>query len=431
MPPSRRVLNRRPTHSKTSAGGQTKVRTVNIEGRTLRVSPVFDTLFLWMAERDAIRRKRVAGEPAPWTDDPIFSKYRFTNVFRVFDRTTQYILKNVINRGSTDLNECAFRVMLFRTFNRISTWELLESSIGALTWKAFDFDTYKEVLGEAVRDGQALYGYAYIIPAPSLGMSRNYENHLLLLQRMMEDHLPEKLKEVKHIEDAHRIMISYPSMGDFTGFQLLLDLNMIPHYSFSEDEWAICGPGSAAGLRKIFGDDVKGIETAAMVYLRDTQNEHWERLDISEPPSMHPGKIGVSLVDLEHSLCECEKYSRVKHPSIKGKRTSIKATFCAKPEALTVDLPARWASRLSVNAHDAWMNVDESDPEYEVSHIVKESNADDGTIEYLVRWTGYGPEDDLWLEEDQLRGAAEVLDAWWKKCNGAKRGSKHRARKLR
>ncbi|TFK53460.1 hypothetical protein OE88DRAFT_1676654 [Heliocybe sulcata] len=411
MPPTRSVQSRRSNPRKTFTGGKGKQRVVTIEGRTLKVSPVFDTLFLWMAERDAIRRKRVAGEPAPWTDDPILARYRFTNVFRVFDRTTQYILKNVINRGSRALNECAFRVMLFRTFNRISTWELLQAGIGPLTWRSFDVDTYAEVLGEAAESGIALYASAYIMPAPQLGMKRNYENHLILLRQMMQEDLPKRLQKVKHLENAHEMITSYPSMGDFTAFQLLLDLNMMPHYGFSEDTWVSCGPGSASGLRKIFGDGVKGIESAAMAYLRDTQHEHFKRLGITEPPSLRPGRLGVSLVDLEHSLCECDKYSRVKHPNIKGKRTAIKAMFRAQSGRLTADLPERWASELMPEC-SILTDTDDDNTEYEVSHIVREALAEDGAVIYLVRWTGYGPEDDMWFEEEDLRGAPEVLEAW-------------------
>ena len=38
--------------------------------------------FDWCRERERIRVKRDAGEPAPWTEDPIFRQGRFLNVFR-------------------------------------------------------------------------------------------------------------------------------------------------------------------------------------------------------------------------------------------------------------------------------------------------------------------------------------------------------------
>ncbi|KZT26800.1 hypothetical protein NEOLEDRAFT_1043203, partial [Neolentinus lepideus HHB14362 ss-1] len=381
-------------------------------------SAVFDTLFYWMAERDAIRRRKLAGEAAPWTKDHILCEYQFTNVFRVFDRTSQYILRKVINQGSQDVYETCFRVMLFRTFNRISTWELLDSELD-LTWSNFNFNAYCRVLSRA---DAPLYGHAYILPAPNaFGKKRNYQNHLLLLRHMLEDGLPEKLMSAVSMREAQSIISTYIGMGPFLSFQLLLDLNMSAHFHFSEDEWVICGPGAEDGLRKIFGDAVKGIELEVMKYLRDTQFDHWARLGITDLPRLYEGRTGVTLVDLEHSLCECEKYSRVKHPSIKGKRKVIKQVYSASKKSLDLVLPEKWTPRGGTSSAPIFVThlpdeplteLEESDPEYEVSHIIKESQLPEGGMEYLVRWVGWGPEWDLWLPESQLGGATDVLKDW-------------------
>jgi len=117
---------------------------VDIAGRKLKLSPVVDTLFRWMTERHAIHQRRLAGQPWPWTDDPILRQHTFTNVFRIYDRVTQYIISNVIGKGDRDLHETCFRVILFRCFNRISTWELLVAHFGELTWR--DFTLPAEIL---------------------------------------------------------------------------------------------------------------------------------------------------------------------------------------------------------------------------------------------------------------------------------------------
>ena len=37
-------------------------------------TPVFDTYWHFAAERQRIFRRRVRGEPAPWTNDPVLSR---------------------------------------------------------------------------------------------------------------------------------------------------------------------------------------------------------------------------------------------------------------------------------------------------------------------------------------------------------------------
>jgi hypothetical protein len=196
---------------------------VDIAGRKLKLSPVIDTLFLWMTERHA-------GQPWPWTDDPILQQHAFTNVFRIYDRVTQYIICNVIGKGDQDLHETCFRVILFRCFNRTSTWELLLAHFGELTWRDFNLAAYEAVLYEEYRQNNSLYGPSYILPAPELGGTSldgskgkaNYANHLRLLKVMMETDLPGQLVQLSELSDAWERISLYPSMGVFLAFQYVL-----------------------------------------------------------------------------------------------------------------------------------------------------------------------------------------------------------------
>ncbi|TFY63010.1 hypothetical protein EVJ58_g3497 [Rhodofomes roseus] len=188
-----------------------------IDEQRFPVSPVLDTLFYFMAERHRIFLRRTSGEERPWTDDEILQKYPFTNVFRVYDRTTQYVLRHVVNQGSQDLHESCFRVILFRMFNKIETWKHLKQQIGELTWADFDVHTYEKVLGAV---SGPLYGPAYICPAPNnIGGKFNYARHLRLVQLLMEENLPKQLKRFRYLKDAHGWLLLFPSMGDFTALQ--------------------------------------------------------------------------------------------------------------------------------------------------------------------------------------------------------------------
>ncbi|KAI9451543.1 hypothetical protein F5148DRAFT_1003645 [Russula earlei] len=413
---------------------------VDIAGRKLKLSSVIDTLFQWMTERHAIHQRRLAGQPWPWTDDPILRQHTFTNVFRIYDRVTQYIICNVIGKGDQDLHETCFRVILFRCFNRISTWELLSAHFGELTWRDFNLAAYESVLYEEYKQNNRLYGSSYILPAPELGgtsldgskVKVNYANHLRLLKVMMESDLPGQLARLSELSDAWERISLYPSMGAFLSFQLLLDLNMIPRLTYPED-WAICGPGAMSCLVKIFGREVKGVHEEALRWLHQTQDLHFTRLGISRDRRPRIGSTHVlSLVDFEHSLCECDIYSRKAHPEIKGRRLHIgsRRNFSAnRPPPPSAVLPNGW--RPVAEAVDARarmkrtapppVNPSDPDPSWTLSHIVKQAPGPAGNMLYLVRYEGYGPEDDLWLPEKYLVDAPELLTEWQECLEGIDR----------
>jgi hypothetical protein len=393
-----------------------------------------------MTERHAIHQRRLAGQSWPWTDDPILRQHSFTNVFRIYDRVTQYVICNVIGTGDQDFHETCFRVILFRCFNRVSTWELLLAHLGELTWRDFNLPAYESVLYEEYRQNNKLYGSSYILPAPELGGTANYANHLRLLKVMMESDLPGQLAQLSELSDAWERISLYPSMGAFLSFQyvspilhllafpssdifrLLLDLNMIPKLSFPED-WAICGPGAMSCLVKIFGGGVKGAYGEALAWLHQTQDVHFARLGISRERRPRIGSTHVlSLVDFEHSLCECDIYSRKAHPEIKTRRQHIsRRNFSAdRPPPPSAVLPSGWSPVIkAVNARartkrTALPPVDPTDPDpaWTLSHIVKQALDSNGKMLYLARYEGYGPEDDLWLSEADLADAPEVLTEW-------------------
>ncbi|MES2850551.1 MAG: nucleotide kinase domain-containing protein [Bacteroidota bacterium] len=102
----------------------------------------FDTYWKFAAERQSIYMKRLRGEKLPWTNDAILSKYKFTNVYRITDRVSQYLVRNVIYNPNlpSDHEEVFFRIMMFKIFNKIETWELLVSKFGLLSYSTYDIE---------------------------------------------------------------------------------------------------------------------------------------------------------------------------------------------------------------------------------------------------------------------------------------------------
>lgn len=314
---------------------------VHVAGRALHPTRVFDTYWRFAAARHQIYESRLADKAPPWTDDSILMAHRFTNCYRAADRVSQFLVTRVSYRDDQSWEEVFFRTLLFKIFNRVSTWQLLSDLSGGITWVGYDFATYDKILGEALATGERLYSAAYIVPSPSLGEARKHSNHLRLLELMMSDQAPAKLADAGSMAAAYEILIGYPGIGPFLAYQYLIDLNYASWLDFSEMEFVVPGPGARDGIRKCFGRAADGIEAEVIRYMADTQEEHFARLGLE-----FPGLRGrpLQLIDCQNLFCEVDKYARAAHPEVNGisGRTRIKQAYRRDIAPLTAWFPPKW-----------------------------------------------------------------------------------------
>jgi hypothetical protein len=310
------------------------------EGKVLRTTIVFETYWQFAFERQEIFFKRVRGLLPPWTSDPILRNYRFTNVYRVSDRVSQHLIRHVIYEGDQSEEELFFRVLLFKLFNRIETWELLQDSVGPIRWRTFDLDQYARVLDNALRIGARLYSAAYIIPCPPFDAERKHRNHLVLLHKMMKDQLPRKVAAARSLESVFSLLRSYPSIGDFLAYQFAIDLNYSPLTSFSEMEFVVAGPGARSGIRKAFQDASGMSDEEVIRAVTESSSKEFERRGLA-----FRGLWGrpLQLIDCQSLFCEVDKYSRLAHPEINGSsRKRIKQRFVPEARPIPQWYPPKW-----------------------------------------------------------------------------------------
>ncbi len=305
---------------------------------------VFDAYWRFATERQNIFFRRHDGVPAnSWTEDPILKTYKFTNAFRASDRVSQYLIKNVIYSGDQTSEEVFFRTMLFKFFNRIETWELLYRNLGEITYADYSFMRYDEILTKAKAAGNRIYSGAYIMPSGSrpFGSHMKHRNNLKLLQVMMGDELPARLKNAESMKKAFELIRAYPSIGDFLAYQYVIDLNYSNLTDFTEMEFVIPGPGCISGLRKCFSS-FEGFSEAYLIrYMTDSQDEHLRRLGLNFK-SLWGRRL--QLIDCQNLFCEVDKYARVAFPEIstKSNRTRIKQQFRPNSEPIDYWFPPKW-----------------------------------------------------------------------------------------
>ncbi len=304
---------------------------------------VFDTYWRFAARRQNIFFRRLAGNPPPWTRDPVLLQYKFTNAYRASDRVSQYLIRNVIYSGDSSLNEVFFRTLLFKFFNKIETWELLSSQLGSITFKDYSFRHYDPILSKAINHGERIYSAAYIMPSGGRSASpqRKHQMHLKLLERMMRDALPSRLSDASSMREAFTLLRAYPTIGDFLAYQYVTDLNYSNITNFSEMEFVVPGPGARDGIRKCFTDLGGFKEPDIIKMVTDTQQAEFERLGLNFKSLW--GRP-LQLIDCQNLFCEVDKYARVAHADIPGitGRVRIKQKYRPVKNAFSVWYPPKW-----------------------------------------------------------------------------------------
>lgn len=288
---------------------------------------VYQTYWRFAAERQRIFHARTRGEPGPWTSDRILADFKFTNAYRAADRTSQFLIREVIFRGPQTSDELFFRILLFKIFNKIETWQLLKMHLGEIRWESFSFEAYDRILMESFNRGTSIYSAAYIVPSPrGFGYDRKHRNHLALLSTLMHRDYPQKIQDCKRMQDAFDLMRSVPSFGDFLAYQFVTDLNYSDLTDYSETEFVVAGPGAHSGLRKCF-DDPGGLAPEDLIQMvTDRQEKEFDKFGL-EFEDLWGRRL--QLIDCQNLFCEVDKYARVAHPEFTeaGGRWRIKQVF--------------------------------------------------------------------------------------------------------
>lgn len=309
-----------------------------------RATVVYETYWRFAVERQNIFFRRIAGSREPWTNDPILLKHKFTNVYRASDRVSQYLINHVITSGDQKEEEIFFRIVLFKIFNKIDTWELLSTSLGATPcYRNFSVDRYDKILNSALLEARRIYSAAYIMPSCStlFGQKRKHANHLRLIDLMMRDRLPQKLCKASRMQDAFEMLRELPSIGDFLAYQYVTDINYSDITNFSEMEFVVPGPGARDGIRKCFASLGGLTEPDLIKFVADRQQEHFQELGLNFKDLF--GRP-MQLIDCQNVFCEVDKYARLKHPEVQGRtnRTKIKQLFKPTSALPNPSYPPKW-----------------------------------------------------------------------------------------
>jgi alpha-glutamyl/putrescinyl thymine pyrophosphorylase clade 1/Chromo (CHRromatin Organisation MOdifier) domain len=186
--------------------------------------------------------------------------------------------------------------------------------------------------------------------------------------------------------------------------------------NFSQSDFVIAGPGAHSGLSRLFGKDLAkiapGLEISAIRWLQSTQNEHFQRLGL-DFSGLGPEKLPLQLCDIEHALCEFDRYARIAIPTSRShhgqmrNRTSSKRHAFEPPDVTTdtdkgLHLPKAWQHPDRQKIRIKPGKRETVTKRYLVDSIVGHRKSSSGLMEYRVHWFGYSDSDDTWQPHDEL-----------------------------
>lgn len=311
----------------------------------LKPTLVYDTYWKFAAKRQEVFFNRLYGHDYPWTDDEIIQKYKFTNAYRASDRVSQYLIRNVIYEENyyTPEDQC-FRILFFKLFNKIETWEYIKSELGEITYSSYNYERYNQLLMKKIEANGRIYSAAYIMPSGKsrFGFDKKHQNHLMLLEYIMNSGITQQIAKAKSLEELYQVLLSYPTLGTFLAFQFAIDINYSELCDFSEMSFVVAGPGAKNGIRKCFGD-LKGYDYEDIIrYVAEKQGEEFEKRGLCFQ-SLFGREL--QLIDCQNLFCETDKYARVAHPDICGvnDRKRIKQQYTNRSlERIDFFYPPKW-----------------------------------------------------------------------------------------
>lgn len=268
----------------------------------------------FVQERHRVFERRHAGEPRPWSADPVLHGNKFTNVFRVADYGSQFVF-GLFQDGIRDnlpAREVAAQVFLYRHTNNPSPWREYRAEVGH--WPRLDeYERLKRFFDAYALAGGKVFSGAYNINPPS--REKGTRKAPLVVQLAWNLFHPDSewclwddfSAHNDDLEGQFEVIVQARGINNFMGMQILTDWGWSPWVGVDrENDFIAGGPGATRGAQYIFPGLKPAQVPAAITELRNII------LDQPEVPTLRVGTVArvPSLMDIQNCCCEFSKYVR-------------------------------------------------------------------------------------------------------------------------
>lgn len=297
--------------------------------------PYLELFFKTMYERQQVWYKRfILRQEAPWTDDKYLRDYKFTNVYRELDRTSQWLINNIIKPHNTSGEseiELVWKIMFFKYFNNPATFEYIKEKRGYFipNRKEYDVEQFSNDITAFRETGCNPYTNAYLINSQACpGQSRDwcYTRKVIPTLHKEMNNIYVIIKKAKEPEEIIKKITSLPAAANFIAHEFYQDFCYVERYTgkalmkFNADDYTNIGPGANVGIRLIFPNRkttaekiqaIHDLKNLSYTYLKQFGKFKYLNWTSEIGYYVTPGHGDLSLHQIEMYLCEFQKYVKM------------------------------------------------------------------------------------------------------------------------
>jgi hypothetical protein len=292
-------------------------------------------------ERHRIYVMKELGLRKPWTDDPIFLDNYFCNVFRHLDKTSDWIVRIVIDPRADD-PDLWKAIIMCRYISKIET--LSQLVIEGIITQPVEVAKYLRLM--KLR-GETIFTNAFIVNSKT---STGFTDKITYLYRLIGEiekkaaltpagSADARFKSMQTLQQMFEFLYGLPGVGPFMAYQYTMDFSYSDRYlrmATDREDWTVLGLGAIRGLNRLLGqapvsrgvghdelvlsrqvyydwqDEIeKNLEYEVERTERRIEMKHTEAYvdrDVIREYFIHFTRLQMS--DVEHWFCEFDKYMR-------------------------------------------------------------------------------------------------------------------------
>ena len=290
-------------------------------------------------DRHRIYVLKELGIQKPWTKDPIFLNNFFCNVFRYLDKTSKWIIKEAIEPNE-DNSELWKTIIMCRYISRIDTLERLKKYNCLIDDQQGAYRTLRTMQEHK----EKIFTNAFIVNSKT---SKGWKDKVSYLFNLIKDIYDtfncfpdDYLTHVSRTEMLYEDLITFDGVGPFMAYQYTVDFTYSKRYlkkAIDKFEWTSLGLGAVRGMNRLLTGMPERTKILGAVHKATEVLEYWEdevlwcldkEIDITHEILAVKGGFPVdkptwrkiqkmyepfrklTLSDVEHWLCEYDKYMR-------------------------------------------------------------------------------------------------------------------------